>query len=115
MQYYAKRKKPRKAKQMESMKELLIKRREEGISIRKISIEYDINEGTLGYWLFFWKNGYKRISTPREKEEIPKETLKNRKKMSQELQERIKRNTEENNKRIKYISQNENTIKIGRE
>jgi len=94
---------------------LLIKRREEGISIRKIAIEYDINEGTLGDWLFYWKNGFKRGRVKKEKKkQEPEGPKRNRtKKFSPELQAMIDRNTEENNKRIKYMNTNENTIKIG--
>ena len=112
MRAYRKKGRPRQAEKMGIMKELLIKRREEGLSIRKIAIEYDVNEGTLGDWLFYWKNGFKR--RPEEyKKKNPKEPGKYKRRFSQELQERIKRNTEENNKRIKYMNRNENTMKIG--
>ena len=114
MRVYKKRNRPHQAKNMEIMKELLIKRREEGMSIRKVAIEFDIDESTLGDWLFYWKSGFKRRPAKREeKHKESGEPRRNREPFSQELQAKIKRNTEENNKRIKYMNQNENTIKIG--
>lgn len=94
----------------------MIKKRKEGISIRKIAMAFDIDESTLGDWLFYWESGFKRRPAKREKKQKePERSRRNRREpFSPELQAIIKRNTEANDKKIKYISRNENTIKIGK-
>lgn len=76
-----------------------------GIAIREIAKEYNINEATLGDWLYFWKHGVKRRS------EITRKSYKNKNKKpakykrvwSPEALERRRICTEVNNKKIKFV------------
>jgi len=98
------------------MKELILKKRAEGNPIRKIAIAYDIDESTLGDWLYFWKHGIRRQShiAKVERDKDKKLKMKERK-LSPELKAMIRRNTEENDKKVKYISKKDNTIKTRKE
>lgn len=97
--------KPRVAVKMEKLREEILKERTEKISIRKIATKHNINEGTLGDWLYFWKHGVKRYSeitrkSYRKKNERP---AKYKRVWSPEAIARRKMITEMNVGKIKYI------------
>ena len=100
---------PRIAEKMEKLKKRILKRRAKGIAIRAIATEYNINEATLGDWLYFWKHGHKRQSeitrkTYRKKYEKP---AKYKRVWSPEAIARRKMITEMNGDKIKYIKRND--------
>ena len=77
---------------------------------------YNINEVTLGDWIHFWNHGIKRqVAFQKKRNEESKKPIMRRKKFSPELQAMIDRNTLINNKNVKIISQNKNTIKTREE
>ena len=105
MRVYSKKTRPRIAKKMEELKEIILKERAEKISIRKIATEHNINEGTLGDWLYFWRHGVKRYSeitrkSYRKKNERP---AKYKRVWSPEAIARRKMITEMNEGKIEHI------------
>ena len=84
---------------------MILKERAEKISIRKIATKHDINEGTLGDWLYFWRHGKKRASMVPRKEYRKKNErpAKYKRTWSPEAIERRKMITEMNGDKIKHI------------
>lgn len=81
----------------------------EKLSIRKIATKHNINEATLGDWLYFWKHGHKRRSeitrkSYRKKHERP---VKFKRKWSPEAIAKRKMITEMNGNKIKYIKKDD--------
>lgn len=84
---------------------MILKERAEKISIRKIATKHDINEGTLGDWLYFWRHGKKRASMVPRKEYRKKNErpAKYKRTWSIEALARRKICTEINDKKIKFM------------
>ena len=91
------------------IKKRILKRRAKGIAIRAIAKEYNINEATLGDWLYFWKHGHKRQSeitrkSYRKKYEKP---AKFKRTWSPEALEARRIATEKNKGKIQYIKKDD--------
>lgn len=97
---------PRVAGKMAKLKETILKERAEKLSIRKIATKHDINEATLGDWLYFWRHRKKRMvevyrSTYKKKNEKP---ARYKREWSAEALERRRECTETNNRKIKFLT-----------
>ena len=84
---------------------MILKERVEKLSIREIATKHNINEGTLGDWLYFWRHGKKRMAAVyrniyKKKNEKP---AKYKREWSPEALERRRICTEVNDKKIKFI------------
>ena len=72
---------------------------------------FDINESTLADWLFYWKHGIKRkLKSQKVENDSYKRKKIVEKTFSPELKAMMRRNTGANDKKVKYINKNDNTI-----
>ena len=72
---------------------------------------FDINESTLADWLFYWEHGIKRkLKSQKIENDSYKRKKIVKKTFSPELKDMMRRNTEKNDKKVKYINKNDNTI-----